>query len=175
MYEATQLLKTLRVPAVNPRLKVMQLAGWENVENDFILLDSGATHCLRPAVDDDEWIKAERTTVQLADGSTDMFRLKYGTKVLLSEPGRTTACIIPMGGLAELDFTLEWSGDVCRLRDDENREIPVELRNGCPMVSNVEGRKLLNWLEHFQIHQARKLAIVKTMMMDENIWWTKVG
>jgi hypothetical protein len=40
----------------------MQLAGWENVENDFILLDSGATHGLRPAVDDDEWTKAERTT-----------------------------------------------------------------------------------------------------------------
>ena len=169
LYEATQLLKTLRVPPTNPRLKVMQLAGWENVENAFILLDSGATHGLRPAVDDDEWTKAERTTVQLADGSTEMFRLKHGTKILLSEPGRTTACIVPMGGLADLDFTLEWSGDVCRLRDDENREIPVEVRNGCPMVSNAEGRKMLDWLEHFQIHQGRKLAIVKTMMMDANM------
>ena len=46
LHEATQLLKSLRV---QPKVNVMQLAGLEQAENDWVLIDSGATHALRPA------------------------------------------------------------------------------------------------------------------------------
>ena len=65
LHEAAQLLKSLRV---QPKINVMQLAGLEQAENDWVLIDSGATHALRPAHDLHEWTNAERTAVQLANG-----------------------------------------------------------------------------------------------------------
>ena len=47
LHEATQLLKTLRVPAANPHLKVMQIGGLDQAGDGMVLLDSGATHGLR--------------------------------------------------------------------------------------------------------------------------------
>ena len=51
--EATQLLKSLRMP----NMKVMQLSKLE--PNAQVLLDSGATHGLRPAASQEEWNSAE--------------------------------------------------------------------------------------------------------------------
>jgi hypothetical protein len=160
LHEATQLLKTLRVDA-NPKLKVMQLSGVDQPDDDFVLLDSGATHGLRPARDAEEWQNALPTSVQLADGVTEMFRLKRRTKILLSDPSSTTQAsyIIPMGGLSDLDFSLEWRGGVCRLHDDAGREIQVTIRNGCPMISRDDGCRLLEWLELFHVHQLKKLDL----------------
>ena len=167
LHEATQLLKTLRVDA-NPKLKVMQLSGVDQPDDDFVLLDSGATHGLRPARDAEEWQNALPTSVQLADGVTEMFRLKRRTKILLSDPSSTTQAsyIIPMGGLSDLDFSLEWRGGVCRLHDDAGREIQVTIRNGCPMISRDDGCRLLEWLELFHVHQLKKLAMVQTLLTD---------
>ena len=165
LHEATQLLKTLRVPtaATNPTMKVMQIGGLNQAENDMVLVDSGATHGLRPAVDMDEWLKSQPVTVYLAEGTTDTLRLKPNTKILLGSP-TSTSWIIPMGGLAELDFTLVWSDNRCSLEDDQGRKIEVTVVNGCPMVTQSEGRRILEWLEFFQIHQKRKMAIVQKMI-----------
>eukprot|EP00435_Cladocopium_sp_Y103_P014795 s1755_g3.t1 len=166
LHEATQLLKSLQV---KPKIKVMlHLTGLDQAEENLVLLDSGATHALRPACDADEWGKAERTTVQLAEGMTDAFRLKPGTRILLSRPGELASKILPMSGLSDLDFVLEWKDGVCRLHDVDGREIPVVLRNGCPMVEERQGDQLLQWFEAFQIHQKRKLAIVRTLLRDED-------
>ena len=50
--EATRLLKSMRIQL---KLKVTQLSRLDHAEDDHILLDSGATHALRPAHDDGEW------------------------------------------------------------------------------------------------------------------------
>ena len=145
----------------------MQIGGLDQAETNWVLIDSGATHGLRPARDLEEWDKAERTTVQLANGTTDAFRLKHGTKILLSSPTEGNSWIVPMGGITELYFTMKWTGDQCQLQDDEGRQIPVTVMNGCPMVTLEEGRHLLEWLEHYQVHQQRKLAMVRSLLMDE--------
>ena len=146
----------------------MQLSGVDQPDDNFVLLDSGATHGLRPARDDDEWKNAVPTSVQLADGTTEMFRLKRRTKILLSDPSATNQAsyIMPMGGLSDLDFALEWRGGICRLHDDAGREIPVVIRNGCPMISRDDGCRLLEWLELFHVHQLKKLAMVRTLLTD---------
>lgn len=105
---AAQLLKSLRVQS---KINVMRIGDLERGEPDLVLVDSGATHALRPAREMDEWLKAEPTVVMLAEGSTSRFSLKHGTKILLSEPGQPEAWIVPMGGLTELDFTTEWTGN----------------------------------------------------------------
>ena len=50
LQEATQLLKTLRAKE-NPKLSVMQISNLDRVDGDMALIDSGATHGLRPAHD----------------------------------------------------------------------------------------------------------------------------
>ena len=167
LQEATRLLKTLQLPAGGPKLKVMQLAGIDQANEAVVLIDSGATHALRPARDMDEWCKSESTTVHLAEGSTTRFRLKPGTRILLSEPNQRPAWIIPMGGLAELDFTLRWSGNQCTLQDDMGRNIEVQVQNGCPMVSLQDGQCLLEWLEGYYVHQMRKMIMIRTLLTDE--------
>ena len=169
LHAATQLLKTLRVQPQSPMLKVMQIGGLDSTEANMVLIDSGATHGPRPARDHDEWQKGERTTVQLANGSTDAFnfRLKPGTKILLGNPQTTASWILPMGGLAELDFTMKWTGNQCQLQDDVGRMIDVQVVHGCPMISLADGQRLLEWLEGYQVHQQRKLAMVRTLLMDE--------
>ena len=160
--------ETLRIPPSTPQLKVMQIGGLDHTEANRVLIDSGATHGLRPARDHDEWLKSTRTTVQLANGSTEAFRLKPGTKILLGHPEEAATWIVPMGGLTELDFTMIWSGNQCQLRDDEGRQIDVQVIHGCPMISLADGQMILQWLEAHQVHQQRKLAMVRTLMNDES-------
>ena len=105
---AAQLLKSLRAQS---KINVTRIGDLERGQPDLVLVDSGATHALRSARDMDEWLKAEPTVVMLAEGSTSRFSLKHGTKILLSEPGQPEAWIVPMGGLTELDFTTEWTGN----------------------------------------------------------------
>eukprot|EP00435_Cladocopium_sp_Y103_P014558 s4138_g3.t1 len=135
--EATQLIRTMRLQPSYPKMKVMQLEGLDQATSDFVLLDSGAKHGLRPARDLGEWESVIPTNVQLASGSTDEFRIKQGTKILLGHPTTSTARILLMGALNDLDFTLEWKGGQCRLYDVEGREIPVVLQNGCPMLEGL--------------------------------------
>eukprot|EP00435_Cladocopium_sp_Y103_P067668 s1206_g30.t1 len=71
-----------------------------------------------------------------------------------------------MGALAELDFSMTWSGTQCQLRDDVGRQIPVQVQHGCPMVSLADGQQILQWLEGFQVHQRRKLAMVRSFMQN---------
>ena len=166
LHEATQLLKSLKIQSPGPKLKVMQLGDVEHVQEGHVLLDSGATHGLRPARDEAEWNQAERTVVQLANGSTDSLRLKTGTRILLGHPSESTTRIIPMSALSDLDFSLEWRDGQCRLLDDQGRLVPVTLQNGCPMVDQTQGDKLLEWLEAYQVYQKKKLAVIRTLMSD---------
>ena len=119
LHEATQLLKSLEV---QPKIQAMRISELEHSQPGQVLIDSGATHAQRPARDLDEWQKAERTVVTLADGATTRFRLKHGTKILLSEPGQQEAWIVPVSGLTQLDFALQWRGDQCLVKDDEGRD-----------------------------------------------------
>ena len=161
LHEATQLLKSLRV---QPKINVMRIGDLEHGQPDLVLVDSGATHALRPARDMVEWECAEPTVVTLAEGSTSRFRLKKGTKILLSEPGQLEAWIVPMGGLTELDFNMHWTGNSCSIQDDEGRQIEVQVQHGCPMIALRDGRQILEWLELYQVHQLRKMAMVRTFL-----------
>ena len=61
---------------------------------------------------------------------------------------------------------MTWSGNQCQLRDDEGREIEVLVQHGCPMISLADGQRVLEWLELFQVHQQRKMAMVKTFIKN---------
>ena len=162
MKEATQLLKSLRI---NPTLKVMKIGNLraESEESQWILLDSGATHALRTSQTVDEWNNAEPAKVMLAEGSTDQFRLKSGTKILLSDAGAPTSWIIPMGGLDDLNYELCWKDGSCLLRDHTGRPIEVTVRGGCPMVRKQDGERILKQLEELYVRQRDKLWKIRAL------------
>ena len=164
--EAAQLLKSLRLAPTLKAMSISQLGGavpHDGGDEGWILLDSGATHALRPAVDDTEWLAGQPTLVNLAEGTTTSFRLKSGTSILLSEPGTPPAWIIPMGGIAELGYLMQWSGGQCCLRDPDGKEVEVTVDRGCPMVSRRVGDEILQRLEIHQVGQLRKMEMIKAL------------
>lgn len=169
--EAAQLLKSLRL---NPKLKTMRLekvTGYltDQEAQEWILLDSGATHSLRPAKSEAEWRDAISTVVTLAEGSTEKFRLKENSKILLVAPQDDPAWILPMGGLTELGFTLKWSEGQCQLQDERGRRLDIMVKNGCPMVPRSVGEEMLSRLELYQRQQHRKMVVIKTFLADRNL------
>ena len=74
MNEAVQLLKKLAAPATINMMSIRSL------KMSRALLDSGATHALRMAASQEEWLAGQPTRVVLADGETDQLRLKPGVR-----------------------------------------------------------------------------------------------
>ena len=157
--EATQLLKSLRVPMAKAAMYTMTTPG-------EVLLDSGATHALRPAQSQEEWDQASPVTVSLADGSTERFRMKSPGRTLLARPGQETSWILPLGGIARVGFKVEWMEDECKLLDPRGKRIQVMVRDGCPMISKEEGGKALSALEEYYVNQELKLAMAKVMAKE---------
>ena len=71
-----------------------------------------------------------------------------------------------MGGIAELDFKLQWSDGQCQLQDDAGLPVEVVVRGGCPMVPYEVGIGILQRLEELHLRQALKMQMVKTIAMN---------
>ena len=164
LQEATKLLKSLRAP----QLRVIKISQLEHdPSGQLVLLDSGATHALRPARDQVEWAQAMPTQVTLADGVTDKLKLKAGTKVLLSAPDDDafgSSWIVPLGGIAELGYKFDWKGSQCSLRDNKGQQLEVVIQHGCPMVDRKSGQEMIDQLERRQANFLKKALLVKTLM-----------
>ena len=169
LQEATKLLKSLRAP----QLRVIQLSQLESDPNGMmVLLDSGATHALRPASSQMEWEAANPTQVTLADGVTTKLRLKADSKILLSNPMDevlSQSWIVPLGGIAELGYKFAWKGAQCALQDEHGRELIVYVQHGCPMVSRQVGKEMIDCLERQQVRLVKKALLLKSMMMDPSL------
>eukprot|EP00438_Fugacium_kawagutii_P032909 Skav221774 [mRNA] locus=scaffold2426:73054:81328:- [translate_table: standard] len=166
LQEATTLLKAMRGPQHQPNISVIKLAKLDLVEREWILLDSGATHALRPALSEEEWLAGDPTQVTLADGSTTQFRLKDGTRILMTPPGDSAgeAWIVPMGGLADLGYEMDWKGEKCSVRNELGEVVPVTIRNSCPMFPKEVGKQIIMKLEQKQIRRKMKLKMLQSLM-----------
>lgn len=73
MTEVTSLLRSLRMTVdTEPRIKVCQVKRLRADEKRSILLDGGATHCMRERRSMDEWERASSVRVQLASGEVEL-------------------------------------------------------------------------------------------------------
>ena len=165
LQEAAQIIKTIRGPSLRT-VALYQLGGGDGL----VLLDSGATHALRPAKDSREWQEAKPVTVSLAEGTTKGFRVKKFTKALLSEPEVDTPWILPLGGMAKAGFNISWKDEECAVQDPEGRDILVDIKDGCPMVSFADGKKIMDCLERFYEQKAVRVAMMNAW---QNRWITK--
>ncbi|CAE7605438.1 TY5A [Symbiodinium sp. CCMP2592] len=81
-------------------------------DQQWALIDSGATNGLRPVVDDTELGDARAITVDLASGVTQLHINTYGT-LLTEGPSQV---IIPAGYLIELGYKVTWGKKGCKVR-----------------------------------------------------------
>ena len=122
------------------------------------LLDSGASHPLREAVDDQEFKRAFNVKVELADGrAVDLRQTSSGT-LLSDQPSGTQPPIVPLGSLVQqLGCTVTWSKRRgFRVHHPEHGEIVVKMNGNCPMISEVEALKLISEIEEKNLGRLRQ-------------------
>ena len=171
LQEATKLLKSLQV--THPKLKTMRMSSLEvQHDEDWVLLDSGATHALRPAASQLEWDEALDAQVMLADGITTKLKMKPESKILISDPAESSMAnswIAPLGGIAELGYRFEWKDGCCSLRDPGGRSVDARIRHGCPVVAKKIGFDLMAQLEQQQSILIQRMALVKALMEQPHL------
>ena len=137
--EATTLLKTLR-PAGDGRasLKAVKLSSLEVKTTDRALLDGGATHWLRKAESEEEWMRAQEVRVELAEGSVVLRQLPW-TKTLLTQNDVQT--IVPLGVLISLGYEAYWEKERFTLTDPSGALLDVTIEGMCPTVGRGLGKR----------------------------------
>ena len=153
MSEVASLIRTLRINAegAGPSVRVIRLQRM-SVEGSGMTLDGGATHCLRQAHSRQEWDLATEVRVQLAKGETRL-RQDAQTGTLLSlEP---TQPLVPVGKIVEIGYSLRWDRAKCSVEHPAHGSIPVQLAQGCPLVPEEWGTRMMTEIEEAARRQAR--------------------
>ncbi len=133
--EVTSLLRSLRAP----QLRAVYVRKVDAANEGSYLLDGGATHCLRRARNEAEWDSGMPQEVHLAMGSVVLRQLPNGT-LLTQSP---TQPIIPLNDLTKVGVTVHWSEGMFSM-SQHGRKLRVYMDQGCPCVSEVEGRRLMS-------------------------------
>ena len=119
------------------------------------LLDSGATHALRPAMSQQELEGCTKAEVTLAgDQKVDLPQTQSG--VILAEEAQP---IVPLGSLVKtLGYEFVWNSRGCRLRHDSRPEIQVFTRSSCPEVRECDALRLIAELESQSVEASANSA-----------------
>ena len=129
------------------------------------LIDSGATHALRPLHPFEDESTMFPVEVTLADGNKkELLMTKEGTMVTTStqvEP------IVPMGLLtAKLGCEVSWGGDRVMVRHPVRGELEVDCIDGCPMIKRSLALELIEEAENL-----RRGPNMCQLDFDEEINW----
>ena len=147
------------------------------------LVDSGATHALRPAVNDSEWSSASPVLVSLAGKETSAMRSSPSGTLLLP-PLFNAQTIVPLGSvIQQLGYRLDWTATRCRLIAPSGRTFRLRVKEGCPeivesealvLISKLEQRRLddLKVLEANVGESASRIKAVKVSMSKG--WWEQL-
>ena len=148
----------------------------------YALLDSGATHPMRQASSEEEWIEADEVQVSLAGDQTTVMRLtRAGT--LLLPPGRDGLVqpIVPMGAIIEqLGYKLVWSAGSCKLYPPDGKSLRLRVKNGCPELVESQALTLISRLEEHKMQKVEELRrrteegkdrIRQVKIAMERAWW----
>ncbi|OLQ12494.1 putative transposon protein [Symbiodinium microadriaticum] len=158
-----------------PELKVLHLRDLRVCSlsrSTTALLDSGATHSLRPAISLTEWEGAEEVAVQLAGSHQLVMRITAGGTLLMPYKGgpedlsKTTPLhpqtIVPMGQLINtLGYTMVWGPDGCVLTSPDGQALRLHVEAGCPQMCEMEALSLIARLEDRKLDQLSN-AVVTT-------------
>ena len=162
--EVTSLLRSLRV-GNGPQMRACYIKRIQDGKPGEVLLDGGATHCLRRAKDQREWDRARPIQVQLAEGSVCL-RQDPDTGVLLTLSEAQT--IIPMSKLIELSYVLRWDAGGCNLEHPKHGVVPLRMMQGCPTVDAEWGQRMMLEAENEGRRRAHVRSVVACGLLAES-------
>ena len=159
--EVTSLLKSMRVAQSSggrPALSAIKLRKMEAGRQTTVLLDGGATNCLRRARSDQEYRDAEPVQVSLASGSVSMRQSQKSRTLLVQEEVQP---IVPLSDLINIGVSIEWNDQGCKMKH-AGRILPIFLDEGCPVIGLTEGLDLMKQVEEFHERRAKlRLAVAR--------------
>ena len=125
------------------------------------LVDSGATHPLRPTRCGENIQELQKVQVTLASGAkTTLHMTKKGCMVTADQ---TVEPIVPMGILVDQGCSISWEGGCMKLIHPVRGELPVDTAStGCPQV---EKSLALELIEEWEQRTAK--VAVKSLSLEE--------
>ena len=131
--------------ASGPSMKVLRLSRIA-VGSTSGLIDSGATHSLRPLHQGEDPTKLRPVEVTLADGlQKTLLMTDQGTMVA---PSSDVEPIIPMGVLtSSLGCEVKWIEDRIEVKHPQRGVLKVTCKDGCPMISKSLALQLIEEAE----------------------------
>ena len=166
MSDISGLVKSLQsLKAV--QLRYVDAGGGEDphYEGRVALLDGGATHALRQG-DCSELKGAEAVTVELACGTTTLYR-KKGCSTLLSKEKIET--ILPMRLLIDHGYKVVWSANGCTITHPAKGPLRCWRRQGCPVMKESEALVLLEELERLEEKGESEEILHYWQLRDPNV------
>eukprot|EP00439_Symbiodinium_sp_Y106_P044585 s732_g5.t1 len=144
-------------------------------QHGLALLDNGASHPFRGAVDEEERRRAKPVKVELADGrSIDLRQTSTGT--LLKEDRRDPQPpIVPLGSLVQqLGCSLTWSkkGGL-KVSHPVHGPLEVKMHGNCPMIAETEALRLISEIEDRNLQalqQATARSLWSPTSFDNKPW-----
>ena len=162
MTEVSSLLKSIRMQgtygAVEPQVRayfVRSVTGGE--DGVRTLLDGGATHCLRQAKSQQEWSEATTVKVQLASEEVEMKLHPLFNTLLVQHKVQP---IVPLCKLTAVGWLISWESSGCIISHPEHGFLPLELHQGCPMVDEGWGEKLMKMVEGHEMERFSARAVL---------------
>ena len=129
------------------------------------MLDGGATHCLRKKASQQEWDQAHPVTVRLATGEVNLRQCPITTTLLVEAEAQP---IVPVSKLTEVEYTMRWGKDQCKVERPKHGRIPFKMRQGCPTVDDQHGERMMKEIEDHERKRARVRAVMKCGVLAED-------
>ena len=130
-------------------LRVLRLARVQPCSEDLGLLDSGATHALRPLAPGENAQQYARVRINVAGGKQQEMRMSPGKVIVGSEEVEP---IVPLGlMISRLSCSLQWTEDHLVISHPTYGQIPTVIKDGCPMVTRTTALKLIEELEREEV------------------------
>ena len=181
MQQSTPCAKALRVRGADwdelPALRELDADG-SGVVKRMGLLDSGATHAMRPRTPNDE-LKVTRTAEVTLAGDQKMEFPQTQSGVILAGPEAQP--IVPLGSLIRaLGYEFVWGRKGCVLRHPERPDVKVYDKSSCPEVRECDALRLIAELESEKVGEAMKsLDVLRTAIQVSKQrqpwdWWDAV-
>ena len=135
--------------------------------SDQGLIDSGATHALRPEDVGERAKNYKEVQVALANGSS--VRLKMNTEGVMVTSSQQVEPIVPMGVLVEeLQCRLDWNPQGLQVSHPTRGVLPVDSTNGCPQIPRKLALDLIK-----EIEQKRSGVLLKEMKVSDEEKWLR--
>lgn len=131
------------------------------------LLDSGATHPLRPLRTEDDKSQLSQVSVTLADGGSVKLLMNSAGTMLVDR--QDVEPIVPIGCLAsELGCKLVWEAEKVTVHHPSRGLLPIQCKEGCPLIPRRLALELIQELE-----ESKKGVALRSLDMSKETQWLK--